>query len=296
MAKRKGLGRGLGALIEEAPAGTGDEAGGVRHVPLRQIKPSRWQPRRSFDAGALEELADSIRERGVVQPLLVRRADAWYELIAGERRFRAAKVAGLESVPILLLDASDQEALELALVENLQREDLNPIEEAEGLHALAERFRLTQEEVARLVGKARASVANTLRLLDLGEAIRRLVAEGALSAGHAKVLLQVADSAERETIARRAVREQLSVRALEKVVEIGRRPPKKRRASRIDVPTDHIAYLTDTLHRHFGTGVRIDPCRTLANGKKAKGTIAIDFYSAEELDRLLAMLGVSDEL
>jgi ParB family chromosome partitioning protein len=297
MAKPKGLGRGLGALIKEAPAGSPDAPEGVRELPLAEISPSPWQPRHAFDPDALQELAQSIRERGVVQPLLVRQNDGAYELIAGERRFRAAQQAGLNTVPVLLVEASDQEVLEIALVENLQREDLNPIDEAEGFQVLAQQFRLTQDQVAQRVGKARASVANALRLLELSESIRGMVAAGAVSAGHAKVLLQVEEPADREILARRVVKEHLSVRALENLVQkTDRSRKKKRRADNTGVPAQHLTQLADTLQRHFGTSVRIDPCRTLNNGKKTKGTVAIDYYSAEELDRLLEMFGLTEDL
>jgi ParB family chromosome partitioning protein len=265
-------------------------------VPVTAIDKSPWQPRREFGAGALEDLAASIREQGLIQPLVVRRVKGRYELIAGERRLRAAGLAGLETVPVLTIDVSDQEALELALVENLQREDLNVIEEAEGYRQLANRFNLTQEQIATRVGKGRATVANALRLLDLSEVIRTLLARGQLSAGHAKVLLQLESAKEREQLAHRVAREGISVRELERMVARQARPAPRRKSvdSRADLPRDHLHYLTEKLHHHFGTGVRVTPSSTLPNGKKTKGTIEIDFFSNDELGRLLEILGVDD--
>ena len=296
MAKQVGLGRGLGALIKDTPAASGGEGSGVIEIPISEVTPNRHQPRQSFDPAALAELVSSVREQGIMQPLLVRPAASGYELIAGERRFRAAGEAGLEKVPVIIREVTDQEALELALVENLQREDLNVIEEAEGYQQLSDLFKLTQAQIAARVGKARTTVANLLRLLDLEPAIRDLLAEGGLSAGHAKVLLGVEISAERERLAKQVVREQLSVRALEQKVARANRKPRRKRTKRTDIPPDHLRHVADVMHRQFGTSVRVESCRTLPNGKKSKGTIEIDYFSADELDRLLTMLGVAEDL
>lgn len=295
MAKQTGLGRGLGALLKDTPLEE-KSGGGVLEVSVENIKTGTWQPRRHFDEASLVDLTESIRTRGVVQPLLVRKSGNAYELIAGERRFRAARKAERTSVPVILLDATDQEALEIALIENLQREDLNPIEEAEGYRLLMSEFELTQEDVSSRVSKARATVGNALRLLDLSELIRAQLAEGRISTGHAKVLLQVSSPAERELIALSIESEHLSVRALEKRVAALDRAPRKKRVSRADVPPDHVRHLADTLRRHLGTGVHLEPCRTLANGKKATGRIVIEYYSPDELDRLLGLLGVVDDV
>ena len=298
-AKRSSLGRGLGALIKEVPAETSnsgtDEEAGINRVPLSSIVKSPWQPRKHFEAEALEDLIASVKEHGILQPLLVRRVEDRHELIAGERRMRAAELAGLNEVPVVLMEVDDKGALELALIENLQREDLNIIEEAEGYRLLAERFELTQEQVAERVGKARASVANTLRLLSLPDPVKRLLAGGDLSPGHAKVLLGLDIAREQELLAEQAVREGLSVRALEKLVARAKRPARKPRAERSDIPADHLSYLSDQLHQHLGTSVRISPCKTLSNGKKAKGCVEVDFYSTDDLDRLLHLLGISEE-
>jgi ParB family transcriptional regulator, chromosome partitioning protein len=297
MATKHGLGRGLNALIQEVPApqSAPDESGGRLTVPLARIRPSPWQPRRLFSHEALAELINSIRERGVLQPLLVRKQGEDYELIAGERRLRAAGEAGLTDVPVIVMDVADHEALELALIENLQREDLNAIEEAEGYRVLAEKFGMTQDQIAQRVNKARASVANSLRLLALSEEIRKFLAEGLLTPGHAKVLLGLPIEQEQCLFAERIIQEDLSVRDLEKIVERSRRAPRKRRERSDDIPASHLTYLTNLLHQHFGTSIRVVPSRSLSNGKKLHGAIQIDFYSNEDLDRILDILGLTEK-
>lgn len=310
MAVKHGLGRGLGALMQEAPvadalqaaaasgqvsAGAGP-AGLVVRLPIGRIRPNSFQPRRMFAREALEELVNSIRERGVLQPLLVRRAGDDYELIAGERRLRAAGEAQLTEVPAIVMDVPDRAALELALVENLLRQDLNAIEEAEGYRDLAEKFGLTQEEIAARIGKSRASVTNALRLLTLPSEVRVFLFEGLLSVGHAKVLLGLSSEAEQNRLAEEVVQERISVRELERRVARLQRAPRKPRELRSELPASHVARLSEWLHEHFGTSVRLQPCRTLANGKKTKGTIEVDFYSNEDLDRILGVLGMNDTL
>lgn len=301
MAEKRGLGRGLDALINDGtPSRTAPPAaaapGGVLRVPIADVHKAPWQPRQEFNADAMDDLIRSVKERGVLQPLLVRRLASGLELIAGERRLRAAGAAGLAEVPVIVLDATDEQALAVALIENLQRQDLNPIEEAEGYRVLSDRFSLTQEEIAGRVGKARASVANALRLLNLHPEVKSMVADGRLSAGHAKVLTGLEIAAEQLLVAQRVVKEGLSVRQVEKVVEHARRVPRKPRASRSDLPENHVTYLTEKLHERLGTGIRINPSRTYANGRKAKGTIEIDFYSNDDLDRLVVLLGLQEEL
>lgn len=297
MASKHGLGRGLGALIKDGtvPEGTPAETAPYLTVPVTAIRTNPLQPRRAFDADALKELANSIRERGVLQPLLVRKTVTGYELIAGERRLRAAQSVQVTEVPVIVMDAPDVEALELALVENLQREDLNVIEEAEGYQVLAERFGLTQEQIAGHVGKARASVANTVRLLSLPEEIRQHLSNGRLTSGHGKLLVGLEIPAEQLLLARRVIKEGLSVRNLEKIIQKAGRAPRRPRVTTDDIPASHIRDLSDKLHNHFGTSIRIRSCRTLTNGKKARGAIEIDFYSTDDLDRVLQLLGLPDE-
>jgi ParB family chromosome partitioning protein len=299
MAAKHGLGRGLNALIRDTPVpavadGAGAK-GGILQVEPARIKPSPWQPRRHFDRQALSELAQSITAHGVLEPLLVRKVEDGYELIAGERRWRAAGEAGLTQVPVIVVEATDHQALELALIENLQREDLNVIEEAEGYRLLADKFGLTQEEIAQRVNKARASVANALRLLGLPEEVRKFIAEGLLSSGHAKVLLGLAIAEEQCRLAERVIQDGLSVRDLERLVDHLKRLPRKKRESREDMPASHVTYLTDRLHQHFGTAVHIQPCRTLGNGRKVKGQLTIDFFSNDDLDRVLELVGIVEK-
>lgn len=300
MSVKHGLGRGLGALIRDtpaepaAPAPAPVPAGGPLMVSVSQIKPGSHQPRRVFAREAMEELVASIREQGVLSPLLVRKTDEGYELIAGERRWRASQEAGLKQVPVIVREATNREALEIGLIENLQRSDLNAIEEAEGYQKLAAEFSLTQEEIARRVGKGRASVANALRLLALPREIKKFMSEGILSAGHAKVLLGLTSEPEQCRLAERVVKDGLSVRDLERVIEHARKIPRRKIPGKDEMPSSHLAFLTDKLHQHFGTSVHIQPCRTTANGRKVKGSIEIDFYTHDDLDRVLDLLGLTD--
>ena len=310
--KQQRLGRGIDALIKDgssakkkattkkAPAAPVAEAeakaGGVQEVAVSRVKASPWQPRSTFDSEALSELVESVKVHGVLQPLLVRKVGSKFELMAGERRLRAAQAALLKKVPVIVIEASDEKALEIALIENLQREDLNPVEEAEGYALLQKKFNLTQEKVAEQVGKARASVANALRLLELSDTIRKYVAEGLLSVGHAKVLLSLERDKDKEVLARKAIKDGLSVRALEKLVKKLTLPPKKPRAEKTDLPSDYLQTLTDELHQFLGTGVRITPSKTLTNGRKVKGSLEIDYHDNDELDRLLTIMGYSSDL
>ena len=273
--KQKGLGRGLDALIKDESnkieESKIDDKSGVEEVEISKVSKSPWQPRSNFDADLLNNLTQSVKVHGVLQPLIVREIDGNFELIAGERRLRAAEAAGLKTIPVIITTASDEKALQLALIENLQREDLNPIEEAEGYALLQKQFGLTQEKVAEQVGKARASVANSLRILDLSDMIRKHVADGLLSIGHAKVLLTLDSSLEQEKLATRIIKESITVRALERLVKKLSLPIKKPRAEKSDLPKDYLKNLNDELHRLFGTQVRISPSKTLANGRRVKG-------------------------
>lgn len=297
MAKH-GLGRGLNALLKEAPpeAQPQEETrrGGVEDVSVDKILPNPYQPRQRFSADELDELARSIQAHGVLQPVLVRRKGDQYELVTGERRWRAARHIGLATIPVIVKDVTEPEMLELGLIENLQRENLNSIEEAEGYQRLITQFNLSQDEIARQVGKARATVANVVRLLTLPHEIRQMLVENKLQAGHAKVLLAIPLDEEKCFLARRAAEEGWSVRALEKSAARLTRAPRKARVSRDDIPATHLQHISDQLHRHFGTGIRIYPCRTLANGKKTKGLIEIDYYSSEDLNRILELLGLAE--
>ena len=316
---RPGLGRGLGALIGQHPAepskaaeeGKGAETADMhpaahapradgRHVamlPVADVSRSTWQPRQTFDEAALKDLTDSIKTHGVIQPLICRRnPTGGYELIAGERRLRAAMLAGLGQVPVILIEAADRDAAEMAIIENIQREDLNAIEEAEGYRTLSEKFGLTQQDVADRVGKARATVANALRLLELPDEVKQLLGATLLSTGHAKVLLALTDAKEQVLLSRKCVTDGLTVRALERLLQ--RRQQVKsgeKHGPQSDIPDSHLKHLSDQLHSRFSTPVRLTPSMTHANGKRIKGRIEIDFYDNDDLDRLLTLLGVEVE-
>lgn len=293
-AKHIGLGRGLSALIKDGTSGEPPLAPPERanKIPTANIRKSPWQPRRVFSPEPLAELIESVKERGVLQPLLVRKVADHYELIAGERRLRAAQEANLAEVPAVIMEVGDQEALEIALVENLQRSDLNLIEEAEGYRMLAEKFNMTQEDIATRVGKARPTIANAMRLLDLPDSVKQLLAERRITPGHAKALLGLEITREQALLAERVVAEDMSVRTLERIVTRQRRAPKKHRAEKTDVPATHLHALIDQLQHHFGTQVRLTSCKTLSNGKKIPGRLEIDYYSNEELDRIIQVLGL----
>ena len=274
--KRKALGRGLGALIPGAPA-PAEPAGAPTLVPLGQIQPNPFQPRRAFSEDSLQELAESIRQQGLLQPLLVRRVAGGYELIAGERRFRAAQRVGLQEVPVTLRDATDGELLEMALVENIQREDLNPLEEARAYRRLLEDFGLTQESVAARVGKDRSTVANTLRLLQLPREIQTQLETGALTAGHARALVSLSSDAARIELAREVVIDRLTVRQTEQ-----RAKQQGPRATPAADPDREAA--EERLTQLLGTRVRI------AARRNGAGRLEIDYYSLEQLNGLIDRL------
>ncbi len=297
-ARQGGLGRGLGALIRDgvdvapAPEPEATESPGIQRISVDSITPSAFQPRRAFDEDALGELSQSIRQRGVLQPLLVRKLGDGYELMAGERRLRASMQAGLADVPVIVMEADDEQALEVALIENLQREDLNIVEIADGYQLLLDRFELTHEQVADRVGCSRSAVTNALRIRELPDPIKAMLAEDKLTPGHAKIITGLVIPEEQVQVAEAAVSQGLSVRALDDLIKKMQRPPRKPRAMKQDLPSDHVGHLSDRLHSHFGTSVRVTPSRTYANGKKGKGSIQIDFFSNEDLDRIIELIGL----
>lgn len=304
---KQALGRGLGALLgahpvapkpavdEPVPAqptngtSSGPAQKQVQQVPLSQIQPSSLQPRKDFSADSLRELADSILENGIIQPLIVRKHGSGLELIAGERRWRAAQIAGLQTVPVVLRDADDRTVLELALIENLQRENLNPIEEARGFIQLIEQFQLTQEDVAKRVGKSRAAVANSLRLLRLPPSIQSLVREGRLSMGHAKVILGLEDPGKQKQAAESVVKEALNVRQTEGLVaRLQRSNQSPKRKSTSPQSDAHVISIQDRIRDRLGTKVRL-------NYKAGKGRLDIMFFNDEDLERILQLLGVTSD-
>jgi ParB family chromosome partitioning protein len=288
---KSALGKGLSALIGgaaalAAPEPAADRGESIRQVARGEIVPSPLQPRKIFPAAELGELIDSIRERGVIQPLIVRRVGGKYELIAGERRWRAAGQAGVETLPVIVREAADREVLELALIENLQRADLSPIEEAEAYARLMKDFSQTQEQVAKQVGKGRVAVANAVRLLALPDQVRAWVGSGDLSVGHAKVLLGLGGAKEQLLVAERIRRENLTVRATERLVENMRSGSSRTKTRRGSVKSDTTAIFADLekrLQQHVGTRVRI-------TGNADGGKIEIDYFSARDLERILQLL------
>ena len=268
-------------------------AGGMIEGSPVDIERSPWQARSDFDESSLKELADSIRVNGIVQPPVVRRrADGRYELITGERRTRAAMMAGLKKIPVVLVDAKDRRAAEMGLVENIQRKDLNVIEEAEGYRLLKEQFGITQEEVAERVGKSRPAIANSLRLLELPDEVKRLLSIGLISAGHAKVLLSLDGERDRTLLARECAERSLSVRELATRVARMKKPAAEPRRGVPDLPESYVKNLVEVLHRHLGCAVRLSSGVTHANGKHTKGVLEVDFLDNDDLDRVLNIMGV----
>jgi ParB family transcriptional regulator, chromosome partitioning protein len=314
---RPALGRGLGALLggnpvltqpaptlgtlspvpSPAPVATAtavtDTRELVQRVPLDRIRPCPLQPRKDFSPDALRELADSIREQGIVQPLIVRDRDGYFELIAGERRWRAAQLLQLPEVPVIVRQADDRAVLELALIENLQRENLNAIEEAHGYAQLAEQFQLTQEEIAGKVGKSRAVVANALRLLRLPLPVQNFIRDGRLSVGHAKVILGLTNEKDQKLVAERVIKEGLNVRQTEGLLaRLLRRGSRQvtTRPETVAAPAGdpHVAALEDRLREVFATRVQL-------HYAAGKGTVEISFFSDKELERILQILGVNPD-
>jgi ParB family chromosome partitioning protein len=303
------LGRGLGALlggssltqpapvptvqqptIPATPIAAPDNRERVLRVPLNKIRPSALQPRKQFSEESLRELADSIREQGIVQPLIVRQRGEFFELIAGERRWRAAQLLNLPEVPIITREADDRSVLELALIENLQRENLNAIEEAHGYAQLAEQFQLTQEEIALKVGKSRAAVANSLRLIKLPDVIQKYVREERVSVGHAKVILGLADEKNQKLAAERVIKEGLNVRQTEGLVAKLQKRASKSAPQPETVATSigdpHVADMEAKLREVFATKVKL-------NYTQGKGSLEISFFSDAELERILQILGIN---
>lgn len=278
----KALGRGLGSLFSEMEIAD-DEV--VKHVSLKELRPNPYQPRKKFGDASLKELSQSIKEHGVIQPLIVRKSIRGYEIVAGERRFRAAKEAGLESVPVVIRELTDDQMMEIALIENLQREDLNPIEIAQAFKKLMEHLSLTQEQLAEKVGKSRPHVTNFLRLLQLPESIQEYVSRGTLSMGHARALLGVKDLEIQKSLVEKVIKEKASVRELEEwISNINQQKTKKEKTKeKKTFVSPVIRQYEDLLQQFLSTPVRIKQGRQ-------KGKIEIEYYSERELERLIELL------
>ena len=290
----KGLGRGIGNLIPEETKDEKDvvvkevvkevvvkEPAEVK-VRISQVEPNKEQPRKYVDEDALIELSESIKQYGVLQPLLVQKKDNYYEIIAGERRWRAAKLAGVKEIPVVIKDYSDQEVMEIALIENIQREDLNPIEEAQAYQRLIKDYRLKQDEVAEKVSKSRAAITNSLRLLKLDKRVQEMVMEGKISNGHARTIISIEDGDKQYAIAQKIFDEKLSVREVEKLM---REQDKKGKQPK-ELPENDFVYrdLEEKLSKSLGTQV------TIKNKSNNKGKIEIQYYSQSELERILEFL------
>ena len=276
--KPSGLGRGLGALLGDDVMKTE----GSLYLPISQVESCSAQPRKYFDEESLAELADSIREHGIIQPLTVRKlASGYYQIIAGERRWRAARMANISDVPVIVVEADDKKAMELALIENLQRQDLNPVEEALGYQSLIEEYGLTQEEAASRVGKSRPAVANALRLLGLCPEVLELLKSGAISAGHARAVLTLKTEKQQAEAAKKIIALSLSVRQAETLCKNMGKPPAPKKEPVFEV--NYVAECEKNLSKHLGRGVKI------VNGKR-KGRFELEFYGEEDLQKLLDAL------
>ena len=280
----KGLGKGLGALLGDFDAPQENSAGRVQQISIYKVEPNPDQPRHSFDEEALQALADSITAHGILQPLTVRElSGGYYQIIAGERRWRAARLAGLHEVPVLVIEADDRKVMELALIENLQREDLNPLEEARGYRVLMEEYGLSQEKAAERVGKSRSAVANSLRLLQLCPEVLALVEEGSLSAGHARAIVSLPTAKLQQTAAQKVQALRLSVRQTEALCKKLMQAPREKEPPQVLPTVDYYAECARDLSKRLGRGTKI------VHGRK-KGRIELEYYDQEDLQRLLDAL------
>lgn len=279
------LGRGLSALIPDVKIGETvvEKTGEILEIELSNIRQNKYQPRLNFKDETQKELIASIQEKGLIQPIIVRKIEDGYELIAGERRFRAAKSLGFEKIPAIIKSVSDEEALELSLIENIQREDLSPIEEAKAYERLTSVFNLTQDDIAKKVGKDRTTIANSIRLLKLPEDIQEKLSSGEISVGHAKVLLGLENPSDQRKIADQIIKDGLSVRDTEKAVLKIKEPPVHKR--KMAYKDQQILALEEHIQKVLGTKV------TICQGKK-KGKIEIEYYSQDDLNRILEFFGV----
>ncbi len=289
--KNRGLGKGLEALFSNSEIDTQEisvtkkeesEEKGISFININEIKPNQNQPRKSFNEEKLEELAASIIENGLIQPVILRKADKGYEIVAGERRWRACRKAGLKEIPCIIREFTDEQNMLIAIIENMQREDLNPVEEAEGLNQMIVNFGMTQEQVSKSVGKSRPYITNALRLLKLPSEIREMLLANQLSAGHAKAIAGISDTEKQIQLAEYAIKEGLSVREIEKIIKEENAPKKKISRKKAEKSAD-VRKVEDDLKQIMGTKVNLNQ-----SGKKGK--IEIEYYSRDELERLIELL------
>lgn len=286
MARKKGLGKGLAALIEDDLEEKIIEQNtkGISHIDISKIEPNSEQPRKFFNEDALHELADSIKQYGIIQPLIVIKKDEYYEIIAGERRWRAAKIAGLKEIPVVIKDFSLEEILEVSLIENIQRENLNPIEEALAYQRLIKDFNLKQDEIAEKVSKSRSTIANTMRLLNLDERVQQMIVDEMISSGHARTLLAIENGEDQVQIANKIFDEKLSVRETEKLIKSISKTKEAKKPKAIDDMAPIYRDVENNIKEILGTKVII----SRKNDKK--GIIEIEYYSDEELERIIDLL------
>ena len=293
--KRNGLGKGLDSLItkkidtpvENVQKPTSEHAADAVIMDINKVEPNRDQPRKKFDEDALLELSESLQQFGVLQPLLVQERDDYYEIIAGERRWRAAKLAGLKEVPVIIKKLTEQEIMEISLIENIQREDLNPIEEALAYKRLLEEFNLQQDEVAERVSKSRTTVTNSMRLLKLCDGVQQMIIDGMLSTGHARALIPIEDADEQLRLAQRIFDEKLSVREVEKIVKAILNPEKKE--NKEDQTSQSIQYIYQEIENKLKEKLS-RKVQITSKGKNGAGKIEIEFYSNDDLDRLIEQM------
>lgn len=283
MQKKKALGRGLDAILVDAYTIDNADNTGITTVRINEVEPNTSQPRKAFDPAELEALAESINLYGIIQPITVRSIDGMYQIVTGERRWRAARMAGLSEIPVIIITADDKKVAELALVENIQRSDLNPIEEAMGFAALIEEHGLTQEEAAKRIGKSRSAVTNSLRLLNLPESVRKMIENGELSSGHAKVLLGLSDTNAMEKAATQVISRDLSVRETEKLVKMMEEAASKQEEEKVSHDVDHTRSLELLVQKALGRTIKI-------NEKGNKSSITIGYSDNEDLEKLLTLL------
>ena len=294
---QRGLGKGLDSLIPASVAGSsGDKKEQKKTemvVKIAKVEPNRDQPRKNFDEDALQELADSIKQFGLLQPILVQERKDYYEIIAGERRWRAAKIAGLKEIPVIIRNYSDQEIVEISLIENIQREDLNPIEEAQAYKRLLEEFHLKQDEVAERVSKSRTAVTNSMRLLKLSDGVQQMIIDDMLSTGHARALIPIEDQEMQLQLAQKIFDEKLSVREVEKLVKGILKPEKEKLKKEEKQQTIQYIYqyIENKLKEKFSRKVEIS-----SKGKNGSGKIEIEFYSNDDLDRLVETLSMIERV
>jgi len=275
---KKGLGRGLGALISSA--NEEPQSGGVIELKINEIEPTVGQPRKKFDDEKLIQLSESIKEHGIVQPIIVRKEDNTYKIVAGERRWRAARLAGLTSIPVIVKELSNRQVMEMALIENIQREDLNPIEEAEAYEKLINEYNMTQEELSKSIGKNRSTIANIIRLLSLCDKVKEHLINGEITSGHARALLSLDNKELQEKICKEVIEKSLNVRETEKLVKkIQKGELKEQKVKNVD---ENIQKIEDDLEKILGTKVKLF-------NKNKKGKIMIEYYSNEELERILEL-------